>query len=338
MTSRALGWAAVVLAFAVPARAQLVVPGAGEDKFGLIDGGNKTVSVTTAEDGVSFNWSTAKYKTRNNCDGFREHSSELIDCLSKLTDSPLSFDFSLGVTGEKGKGSILSKGVLKPGATFKMSTVYRYEPAGAKGYTDFYGTLSASITQQHVASMPAGEVATIDDDSEKKVGVGVGVNRFINQHFGIGGAATVTRALSTPATRDPITICDTISAAGADGHVIEASDCQDGFTAPMADQWVRTLRGDVLYNFDRVERAPGGPKPVATFGLIGSVNVTYRTGTPTTGNLAFGPVLHPKGIPHKALLALVIKVSDITNAAAGDKTWGQRTGAVLWFGIPLAGF
>ena len=148
----------------------------------------------------------------------------------------------------------------------------------------------------------------------------------------------MTRALSTPGTRDPITICDTTSAAGADGHIIEASDCQDGFVAPMADQWIRTLRGDVPYNFDRVKRTAGGPQPVVTFGMIGSINVAYRTDRPTTGNVAFGPVLHPKGIPNKALLALMIKISDITNAATGEKTWRERTGAVLWFGIPLTGF
>jgi len=338
MSLRTLLCALILLAAAIPARAQIVIPGAGEDKFGLIDGGYRTITLTTADDGVSFNWSNKKYKTKGECNGFAEHSQALTDCLMGLQDEPLSFDFALGVTGEKGKGAILSKGLFNPGATFKMAVKYRLEPSPSDGYTDIYGTFSTSITQQHVASMPASGTATIDDDAEKKFGFSGGINRFFNEHFGVGGGATVTRALSTPGTRDPITICETTSAAGAEGHVIEASDCQDGFVAPMADQWVRSLRGDVLYNFDRVKRTPGGPQAIVTFGMIASINVAYRTSTPTTGNLAFGPVLHPKGIPNKALLALVIKMSDITNAVTGEKTWQERTGAVLWFGIPLTGF
>jgi hypothetical protein len=338
MSVRTLGWALVLLLSAIPARAQLVIPGAGEDKFGLIDGGYRTVTVTTADDAVSFNWSTKKYKTKGECNGLTDHSPELVACLMSLRDEPLSMDFALGVTGEKGKGAILSKGLFNPGATFKMAVNYRLEPSPTDGYTDFYGTFSTSITQLHIASMPEGGMATIDDGAEKKFGFSGGVNRFFNEHFGVGGAATVTRALSTPGLRDPITICDTVTAPGAEDHVIEASDCQDGFVAPMADQWIRTLRGDVLYNFDRVKRTPAGPKAVVTFGMIGSVNVAYRTGTPTTGNIAFGPVLHPKGIPNKAILALVVKLSDVTNAITGEKTWKERTGAVLWFGIPLTGF
>jgi hypothetical protein len=49
-------------------------------------------------------------------------------------------------------------------------------------------------------------------------------------------------------------------------------------------------------------------------------------------------ILANHSIPNKALLALVVKVSDVTNAVTGEKTWKERTGALLWFGIPLTGF
>jgi hypothetical protein len=255
-----------------------------------------------------------------------------------LTDSPLSFDFKAGVTGEKGKGAILSKGILKPGASFSMAAVYRHEPDSTKGYTDFYGTVSGSLTQLHVANLPSAGAASIDDATEKKVGVGIGANRFFNEHFAVGAGINVTRAVSTPGTRTPISLCDTTAGTGSDGHAIEASDCEDGFVAPLANQWVRTVRGEVMYNFNRFGNTASSPTPVVTLGLIGSLNVTYRTDTARTANLAFGPVLHPKGIPHKALLALVMKYSDITNAETGNKTARQRFGAVLWFGIPLTNF
>jgi hypothetical protein len=164
------------------------------------------------------------------------------------------------------------------------------------------------------------------------------VNRFFKEHFALGAGANVTRALSTPGTRSAISLCDTTTGVNSDGHTIEASDCEDGFVAPLADQWVRSLRGEVMYNFNRFGGTASSPTPVLTLGLIGSINVTYRTDSPTMGNLAFGPVLHPKGVPHKALIAVVMKYSDITNAATGAKTIRERFGAVLWFGIPLTNF
>ena len=87
-----------------------------------------------------------------------------------LKDGPLSIDFALGVTGEKGKGAILSKGLFNLGATFKMAVNYRLEPSPTDGYTDFYGTLSTSVTQQHVASMPAGGVARSTTAPKKSLG------------------------------------------------------------------------------------------------------------------------------------------------------------------------
>lgn len=179
---------------------------------------------------------------------------------------------------------------------------------------------------------------TIDDAAEKKISGGGGVNHFFKEHFALGIGANITRALSTPGTRTAITLCDTRTGAGKDNQVIEASDCADGFVSPLADQWVRTVRGDAMYNFNRFGGTASSPTPVVTLGLIGSLNVTYRTDTPTMANLAFGPVLHPKGVPHKALTALVVKFSDITNAATGNKTVRERFGAVLWFGIPLTNF
>lgn len=93
-----------------------------------------------------------------------------------------------------------------------------------------------------------------------------------------------------------------------------------------------------MHNFNRVDTSGATPRAVVTFGVIGSLNVVGRTGAPTMANLAFGPVVHPKGIPHKALIALVIKVADLTNEATGQKSLRERLGTVFWFGIPLTGF
>jgi hypothetical protein len=321
------------------AHAQLAIPGAGEDKFGLIEGA-RSLTVTTADDGVTFNWTSAKYTTRGECVRLPPHSEALFKCLDSLTNAPFSYNVSAGITGEKGKGAILSKGLFTPGASVAAGFNYRDERPSRHGYIDFYGSVSATVKQLKSASFPpAVASASIDDDAEKTVGFSGGVNRFFSEHFAIGGGGTVKHAVSTPGLQDPISLCETTSATNADGKTIAANDCADGYLAPLLDQWVRTIRVDALYNFNRYGLGDDGdPVPVATVGLIASANVAYRTKTPTTGNLAFGPVLHPKGIPRKALLALIFKVSDVTNAVTGQKKWKERVGATLWFGIPLSGF
>lgn len=325
-----------LLLISAVASAQLVIPGAGNDKFGLIDG-DRTLSISTADDGVQLNWSTAKYKTKEDCNASEPHSEELFKCLDTLVDKSWSFGLSFGITGEKGKGVLVSKGLFNPGAS--LSATFNDRLERDRGYFDFYGNFTASTNPLHVATLPDTGDATISDDAEKKVGFSGGVNRFFNEHFGIGGSGTVTRAISSPGTRTPISLCDTQAGTGASGHLIEASDCEDGFLAPLADQWVRTLRVDVLYNFNRYGLgSTDAPVPVATLGVIGSANVSWRTNTATTTNIAFGPVLHPKGIPHKALLALVLKLSDVTNVMKSEKPLKTRFGATLWFGIPLKGF
>ena len=328
----------MVLALAAvhQAAAQITVPGAGEDKFGLI-AANDSVVLSTADDAVTLNWSTeGKYRTMGDCIGLRPNSDELRECMeTRLSNTPLVFNFSLGVTGEKGKGKLLSKGLLNPGVTFSGGFNYRIEDAA--GYYDIYGSAGASLTQLKVATLPAAGAASIDATAEKKFTASGGLNRFFNEHFAVGGSLSLTRALTTPGLNEAISLCKTTVGIAADGGLIEASDCNDGYLGPLPDQWVRSLRFDTLYNFNRYGWKDGNAVAVATLGVIASASIAGRTGTPATGNIAFGPVLHPKGIPHKALVALVIKYSDITNAVTGTKTKRERLGAVLWFGIPLKG-
>jgi hypothetical protein len=328
---------------------QLAIPGAGQDKFGLI-GGARSVTISSSDDGAALFWTTAKYKTAGECNQLPPHSPELFECLDTLTNAPWSYEFSIGLAGEKGKSSIASKGLFTPGFSTSASAKYRWERPRTKGYYDFYGTFSVITNPLWIATFPvaaadvsaaapAGTAASIERGLEKRIGGAGGVNRFFNEHFALGGAVTLTRALSTPGERKPISLCQTLaSSAAANGQIVEASQCHDGFVGPLASQWVNTYRLDALYNFSRYGLGERGrPVPVATFGLMASAQVSRRTDTPVSGNVAFGPVLHPKGVPHKALLALVFKVSDVTGAL-DDRTLQQRFSAALWFGIPLTGF
>jgi hypothetical protein len=332
---------AVALAWASHVHAQFTIPGAGYDKFGLI-AGDRSVTVSTTDAGVALFWTTARYRTQGDCDGFPPKSAELFDCLATLTSSPWTYEFSIGLAGEKSKSSIASKGLFTPGVSSSAGVKYRWERPNTTGYYDFYGGFSFVTNPLYVASFPTSGAETdawIDRDLEKRIGGAGGVNRFFNEHFGLGGAVTLTRALSTPGERKPISLCTMkASSPDIDGQLVEASECHNGFVAPLADQWVNTFRLDALYNFNRYGLGQQGrPVPVATFGVIGSVQVSRRTETPTVANISFGPVLHPNGVPHRALLALVIKVADVTNAL-DDRSLSQRFSAALWFGIPLTGF
>jgi hypothetical protein len=336
MRRPAFTWIVLLLLSPAAAQAQLTIPSAGNEKFG-ITGRDNSISVSTAEDGVTLSWSTAKYRTKGDCSQHAPSSPELFQCLNTLSNQPWSFGFTFGITGEKGKGSLLSKGLFTPGASLGFSASYRQEQT--TGYLDYYAAISAATHPLKVATFSETGDATIGNDLEKKIGVAGGVNKFFNEHFGVGGSVSVTRALSTPGERTTISLCETQSGAGGEGKTIQAGDCVDGFVAPLADQWVNVVRIETLYNFNRYAQGDKNePVPIATFGVIASANVTSRTGGPRTVNLAFGPVLHPKGVPHKALVALILKVSDVTEAAPDPKPLRQRFGAVLWFGIPLTGF
>ena len=167
---RRIAMAAAIAAWVTPAYGQLVVPGAGNDKFGLIDG-DRSLSVSTADDGVSFNWSTAKYKTVGECNQLEPHSDALFECLDTLTNAPWSFEFSLGITGEKGKGSLVSKGLFSPGASFSAGISYRLErPNSGIGTVVSTGTLAASTNPLHVATFPMAGEATIEDGSGERGG------------------------------------------------------------------------------------------------------------------------------------------------------------------------
>jgi hypothetical protein len=71
---------------------------------------------------------------------------------------------------------------------------------------------------------------------------------------------------------------------------------------------------------------------------MGSFNVSARTATSPVLNVAFGPTLHPKGVRHKVLLAIVFGISDMTDAGDKGKTLRDKFGVKLYFGVPLTGF
>jgi hypothetical protein len=151
----------------------------------------------------------------------------------------------------------------------------------------------------------------------------------------------VKHASNTPGTDKPSSLCQiTATGTNEDANTIQVAKCDDGFVGPLPDQWVESFRIDAIKNFTRIKTDPKTKEvtAVATFGVVGSFNVAHRTDVDPILNIAFGPTLHPKGVPHKVLLAVLFAFSDITDAKDKGKTLHDKFGVKLYFGIPLTAF
>jgi hypothetical protein len=334
----------VVCWAASPAFAQLAIPGAGEDKFGLLLGG-QSITVSTSDAKLGFNWTNDPHlNADNDCRRFQRGTEAYRQCVLKSVDVSQTFvDLNAAVTGEKGKRALFSEGDITPGFEFGITVTRRFESTAANhgGYTDVYGGFIAKTQPISVATIAAAQASTLEDESTSEAGFTTGVNFFPRENFGIGLGASVKRASNTPGTDKPSNLCQ-ITASGTNeaGNTIQVAKCDDGFVGPLPDQWVESVRVDVMKNFTRTKTDPKTKEvtAVATLGLIGSINVTHRTDTDPIFNVAFGPTLHPKGVPHKVLLAVLLAFSDITDARDKGKTLQDKFGVKLYFGIPLTAF
>jgi hypothetical protein len=324
--------------------AQLAIPGAGDDKFGLLLGG-KSITVSTGEAKLGFNWTNDPHLTADDdCKQFMRGTPEYTACILASVDKSQNFvDINIGITGEKGKRSLFSGGHITPGMEFGITATRRFEKKSSNhgGFTDLYGGFVASTKPLTVATIGPDQSSSMDDGVEKVLGGNAGVNFFMRENFGVGFGASVKRGFSTPGVQKAASVCE-VKASGINenGHPIQITDCNDGYVGPLPDQWVESFRIDVMRIFTRVKTDPATKKnsAVVTVGLIGSFNVSHRSDTPAIYNIAFGPTLHPKGVPHKVLLATVFGFSDITDAQDKGKTLRDKFGVKVYFGVPLTGF
>jgi hypothetical protein len=330
----------LTLCAARPAHGQISLPGAGEDKFSLFDGG-RAITVTTSDAKVSVNWTNdPKSVLDDSCKTRVRGTPAYLTCIADAADTPTTFiEVNAAITGEKGKRTIFSDGGFTPGYELGFLVTRRIERGGAGGYKDIYGGATVSSKPLTVGTFVPDGISSLDDASERKVGMTAGVNFFIRENFGIGFGGTAGRAFSTTGLQKPVSLCTHTNAGiDKDGKTIQSSKCDDGFIGPLSDDGVGTLRIDVMKNFTRVKTTDGKTEPTATVGLIGTFNAAFRTGTATSYNVAFGPTLHPKGVPHKVLLALVLGLTDLTDASNQGKAFRDKFAATLYFGIPLTGF
>ena len=336
--------AALLVSAARSAAAQLAIPGAGEDRFGLLLAG-QTISVTTGDARLAFNWTNDPHLTADDsCRQFQRGTPQYRDCLFRSVDTSQTFiDLTAGISGQKGERSLFANGTITPGYDLGVAVTRRLESASAHhgGYTDVYAGVIATSRPLTFATITPSGSATVADASERTVGLTTGVNFFLRENFAVGIGGGVKRAWSTPGLQKAMNVCtSTASGTTAAGQIVQVSTCDDGYTGPLADQWIDSVRLDVLKNFTRTKMDPasGDIVAVATVGVIGSVNVNHRTGTAAVYNLAVGPTLHPKGVPHKVLLAAVFGFADVSDAANQGKTLRDKFGVQLYFGVPLTGF
>ena len=334
----------LALATATPALAQITIPGAGEDKFGLVAAG-RAIWVTTAETKVGFSWTNdPKLTSANDCRGISYGTPEYRACLLKSVDTSLTlYEVNAAITGEKGQRTFFSEGGFTPGVEVGALVKRRSEKTGAGttgGFTDYYAGVTASTKPLSVATFSPTGVSGLDGAAEKRVGATAGVNVFIRENFGIGFGGSGARVWSSTGVQKPSMLCTTTNAGlDQDGKPVHASKCEEGYIGPLSDQSIGSFRVELLRNFTRVKTNDQGvAEATATIGIIASANVALRSGASATYNFAAGPTLHPKGVPHKVILAVLFGVNDITDSGHQDKTFRNKFSARLFFGIPVTGF
>jgi hypothetical protein len=328
-----------LLVFPIAAAAQIAIPGAGEDKFGLLSGG-RAVTVTTTDSKIALSWSNdPKATADDDCKGKGRGTPAYHQCVEALIVKPRTFlDASVGIVGDKGKKSIFAGGTFAPGLDLGFTIRHQIEDPSPThgGYTEFFAGVTAATRPLSVATF-AHDATTIDDRSERSFGLTGGVNKFLRENLGVGAGLSVKRALGSPGLQKPVSLC-TIRQADttSDAQVVQATKCDDGFIAPLSDQWVASYRLDLLKNFTTSKVVDGSA--VESFGIVASFNVAKRTDTDAVISVAAGPTLHPKGAPHKVLAAILFGLSDITDAAKTGRKLKDKFSATLYFGIPLKGF
>jgi hypothetical protein len=117
-----------------------------------------------------------------------------------------------------------------------------------------------------------------------------------------------------------------------DGKLTTASVCSDRIVGSLSDAWTGQLRADYLHHFPRHTSAP-------TFGLVVGASSNLQENLRPSYNLTAGPTLHRAGKPEQVLAALLLSVTDLTDA--NDQAlefWKNQFALTLYLAIPLTAF
>jgi hypothetical protein len=319
-----------LLVTATPARAQLDLPGAGSGSFSVITGGS-SITFDVAESKLGANWATTSHNTeRHDCNTLPEAEQEACMKANSLR-SKWFVQVNAGVSAQKGKRTIFTKGDLTPGfdAGFVVGHDFEHDNGATSPYGGFVFSTRDVKTLRPLDGVTGGQ--ELVSETEKIAGLLLGLNQYISEGFVIGGSFKGAWNRSTPGEQKPQQVCEVKSAGTtANGSVVRAEDCAERFAGPLLDDFNHQFRFDVLRTFGRPDKE--------SFGIVGGISTEKRTDSNRTWNAAIGPILHPKGRPYQTLLAMLLTFTDFTDANNRGKKFSDKFGIALRLGIPLTGF
>lgn len=306
-----------LMSAAPSAVAQISIPGADGQAIGVLSGQNSVnVDIAQAKLGVTALW------TFN-----RGSAASAVEAVNR---DHIDLSLRFAASAKDGARSILSGGRVTPGLEAGGSLSYVWErPQG--GYTAIYVPLLSRLVEANAVTFDNAQ-ARLVDGATKSLGTGLGLIVAPTESVVFGASMNLQRNWDSPGQARPKQVC-TLSSAGVDaaGATVSASQCAERFVGPFIDETVWSPRVESVIHF-----AGDSAKP--SVGLLASLSGAKRTGADMSFSAAVGPTLHPKGRPRETLVAMLLSLSDFSDANQTGRTLRDMFAIKLFLAVPLTGF